>query len=346
MVYNPCLDKREERLWRQKLRVRWWKEGFRNSSFFNVVASGRQRRNHLNSISFKRVKVSDPIQVRNGVVNYFKNHFSNVRWKSPIIRGLTLKQASEIERKALEELFSEEEVWDDVCDCDGIKAPGPDSLNVNFIKANWEVIQEDCMMFIHEFYRNGNIVKDLNKIFVALIPKCSNPESMTDFRPISLVSSLYNILAKMLANRLKVVMNYVIGDYQMAFVKDRKILDSFVIANEIIHSWRNDRVGGILVKLDFEKAYDSVNHSFLDSILENMGFGFKWRQWLRCCISTPSLAVLVNGSSTEEFCLERGLRQGDPLSLFLFNIVVECLSCCFKKALVLNLFKGAYLGPE
>ncbi|KAK2650616.1 hypothetical protein Ddye_018105 [Dipteronia dyeriana] len=92
------------------------------------------------------------------------------------------------------------------------------------------------MLFIREFYRNGNIVKDLNKTFVALIPKCSNPETMSDYRPISLMGSMYKILAKVLANRLKVVMNSVIGDYQMAFVKDRHILDSFVIAKEIIHS--------------------------------------------------------------------------------------------------------------
>ncbi|KAK2650716.1 hypothetical protein Ddye_018205 [Dipteronia dyeriana] len=97
------------------------------------------------------------------------------------------------------------------------------------------------MMFIRDFCKNGNIVKDLNKTFVALIPKCSNPESIKDFRPIRLVGSMYKILAKVLANRYMVVMNSVIGDYQIALVNDRKILDSFVIAKEIIHLGRNDR---------------------------------------------------------------------------------------------------------
>ncbi|KAK3227948.1 hypothetical protein Dsin_007810 [Dipteronia sinensis] len=190
-----------------------------------------------------------------------------------IIRGLDLKQVSESERNVLEEVFSVEEIWAAVCDCDGNKAPGPDDLNLNFIKANWEVIQEDFMKFIHEFHGNASIVKDLNNTFVSLIPKCSNSASMKDFRPINLVGSMYKILAKVLANCLKIVLNSVIGEYQMAFVKDRQILDSFVIAEEIIHSWRNDKTRGLLVKLDFEKAYDSVDHSFLDSIMEQMGFG-------------------------------------------------------------------------
>ncbi|KAK3219223.1 hypothetical protein Dsin_013193 [Dipteronia sinensis] len=216
--------------------VKWLKEGDKNSKFFHSVANGRSRRNHIGEISFGGVKVSNPVQVRNGVVNFFKDQFSNVGWRRPKILGLEIKLILEVERKVLDEGFSEEEVWGAVSGCDGNKAPGPDDLNLNFIKANWKVIQGDFMKFIHEFHKDGSIVKDLNKTFVALIPKCSHPETMKDFRPISLVGSMYKLLAKVLANRLKVVMNSVIEEYQMAFVKDRQILDSFVVAEEIIHS--------------------------------------------------------------------------------------------------------------
>ncbi|KAK3189918.1 hypothetical protein Dsin_029479 [Dipteronia sinensis] len=91
---------------------------------------------------------------------------------------------------------------------------------------------------------------------------------MGDFRPISLVGAMYKVLAKVLANRMRNVMQSVIGDYQIAFIKNRQILDSFVIAEEVIHKWKTEKDGGLLVKLDFEKAYDSVDHTFVDNMLE------------------------------------------------------------------------------
>ncbi|KAK2640912.1 hypothetical protein Ddye_022675, partial [Dipteronia dyeriana] len=134
------------------------------------------------------------------------------------------------------------------------------------------MIQEDFINFIQEFNIDGSIARELNETFIALIPKCVDPEMMRDFRPISLVRSMHKVLAKVLANRLKRVINSVISDSQMTFVKHRQIIDSFVIKKEIIHSWKKDNEEGLLVKLNFEKVYDSVNHSYLDSIMECMGF--------------------------------------------------------------------------
>ncbi|KAK2656145.1 hypothetical protein Ddye_009197 [Dipteronia dyeriana] len=156
------------------------------------------------------------------------------------VEGWGLKDS---EREVLEVGFSEEEVWAAVCSYDGNKALGLDGLNLEFVKANWNDIQVDFMNFIYEFHRNRESVKDLNKTFVALIPKSTHPESMKDFRPISLVSSMYKILAKVLANHLKLVMGSLISESQSAFVKGRQILDSFVVVEEIIHSWRQDKVG-------------------------------------------------------------------------------------------------------
>ena len=200
------------------------------------------------------------------------------------------------------------------------------------------------MEFIQEFYVNGVIVKDLNKTFVAFIPKCAHLETMRDFRPISLVGSLYNVLAKVLANRLKLVMNSVIGPTQMAFVKGHQIMDSFVIAEEVIHQWKKKGKWGVLVKLDFEKAYDCVDHDFLIEVMDKMGFGLRWQEWIRWCIASPSFSVLVNGSPTYQFPIERGIRQGDQLSPFLFNLVVEILSAMLCKAKSLGMINGVGFG--
>ncbi|KAK3198720.1 hypothetical protein Dsin_022135 [Dipteronia sinensis] len=115
---------------------------------------------------------------------------------------------------------------------------------------------------------------------------------------------------------------------------------------EIIHHWKKDKNGGLLVKLDFEKAYDSVDHGFLDFMMSEMGFGLKWRQWMGNCITSPSLSVLVNSYPTEQLRLEKDLPQGDPLSLFLFNIAIEGLHRLFERSFELDLMRGVVFGDN
>ncbi|KAK3189696.1 hypothetical protein Dsin_029257 [Dipteronia sinensis] len=112
-------------------------------------------------------------------------------WLRPTNDNLSLKRLSPSERKIFEEEFSSSEVWEALSGCDGNKSPGPNGLNMNFIKANWDVIREDVLKFIHEFCKVGLIVKDINNTFITLIPKIKNLTSIRDFRPISLMGSIY-----------------------------------------------------------------------------------------------------------------------------------------------------------
>ncbi|KAK2663521.1 hypothetical protein Ddye_002095 [Dipteronia dyeriana] len=159
------------------------------------------------SAKTKRAKIS----MRAWLSDNKKDHFKNVKWRRPKIRGPNFRLLSVIESEALEVDFNEENVWATVCNCDGNNSPRPDSLNLNFVKANWGVIKKDFIKFILEFHKNGYIVKDLNKTFLALILKCAHPDPLKEFRPISLVSSMYKILAKVLPNCLKMVMDSVVG---------------------------------------------------------------------------------------------------------------------------------------
>ena len=144
-------------------------------------------------------------------------------------------------------------------------------------------------------------MRSLNSTFLVLIPKYKGVEDLKDFRPISLVESLYKLLTKVLANRLKRVMNKLVSKAQNAFIEGRHILDVSLIVNEIMDSIVKKKDSGVLYKLDIKKAYDHINWSFLLKMLQKMGFGIKWVKWIRWCISTPSFSVLVNGSSTG-FC--------------------------------------------
>ena len=161
-----------------------------------------------------------------------------------------------------------------------------------------------------------------------------------DFWPISLVGGIYKIISKVLANWLHKVAHGLILDSQNAFVKGKQILDSILIASECIDSRLKSGVSGVLCNLDVEKVYDHVSWDFLMYMLQRCGFSEKWRKWIRYCISTVKFSILINDSPSNFFGSSRGLRQGDPLSPLLFDIVMEALSRMLDVAAFAGQFSG------
>ncbi|RVW66488.1 Transposon TX1 uncharacterized 149 kDa protein [Vitis vinifera] len=212
----------------------------------------------------------------------FFHRMANAHSRRNRLSKVKVNGNNEVER--LELPFLEEEVFAALSDLSKDKAPG------------------------------GRFVKSLNAAFLVLVPKKGGAEDLKDFRLISLVGSLYKLLAKVLANRLKKVMVKVILESQNAFVEGRQILDIVLIANEVMDSMLKNNAGSVLCKLHI-KEYDHVNWKFLISVLRKMTFGKKWIKWFK------------------------GLRQGDPLSPYLFVIVMEVFSCLLRRAI-----SGGYLS--
>jgi len=139
---------------------------------------------------------------------------------------------------------------------------------------------------------------------------------------ISLVGCIYKIISKSLSLRLKSVLHKVIDQTQSAFLKGRGLLDSVVVANETIDEVKRKKKKCIVVKVDYEKAYDSIRWDFLFYMMERLGFCIRRINWIKESLKSSTISVLVNGSPTHEFNPTKGLRQGDPLAPFLYNIIV------------------------
>ncbi|GJV16573.1 RNA-directed DNA polymerase, eukaryota, reverse transcriptase zinc-binding domain protein [Tanacetum coccineum] len=169
--------------------------------------------------------------------------------------------------------------------------------------------------------------------------KSSGPDGFT-FGPISLIGSLYKIITKILANRLVSVIGSIVHEVQSAFVVERQIMDGSFILNEIIQWSSRKKKQAIIFKVDFEKAYDSVRWDFLDDVLNKFGFGNKWRGWIQNCLKSSKGSVLINGSPTAEFQFHKGLKQGDPLSPFLFILIMETLHLSFQRVVDTGMFSG------
>ncbi|GJY31196.1 RNA-directed DNA polymerase, eukaryota [Tanacetum coccineum] len=266
-----------------------------------------------------------------GIINKRRNNLA--------IRGITAEAD-------LERIFSKEEIKQAVWDCGLDKSPGPDGFTFGFYRRFWNLIECDVEDAVIHFYKNGFCHKGGNSSFIDLIPKKQGANMVNDFRPISLIGSLYKIITKLLANRLAFVINELVSDCQSAFISKRHILDGPFILNEVIHWCKAKKKNSMIFKVDFEKAFDSVRWDFLEDVMKNFGFGPRWCDWIMSCLKSSKGSVLVNGSPTPEFHFYKGLKQGDPLSPFLFILVMETLHLSFENVVNAGLFKGVLLDDS
>ncbi|RVW50737.1 Transposon TX1 uncharacterized 149 kDa protein [Vitis vinifera] len=306
---------------------RWWRE------FQGIGWEGHK---FMRKLQFRSIKEE--------ILRYFEKLYTSPSGESWRVEGLDWSPISGESAVRLESPFTEEEIFKAIFQMDRDKAPGPDGFTIAVFQDCWEVIKEDLVKVFTEFHRSGIINQSTNASFIVLLPKKSMSRRISDFRPISLITSLYKIIAKVLAGRIRGVLHETIHSTQGAFVQGRQILDAVLIANEIVDEKRRSGEEGVVFKIDFEKAYDHVSWDFLDHVLEMKGFGIRWRKWMRGCLSSVSFAVLVNGNAKGWVKASRGLRQGDPLSPFLFTIVADVLSRMLLKAEERNVLEGFKVG--
>lgn len=224
----------------------------------------------------------------------------------------------------------------------GDKAPGPDGFNLHFFQKCWSIVREDVWNTVNLFFQEASFTKSFNATFISLIPKKREAEKIKDFRPISLLGSVYKIIAKLLVERLKMVIGNLIFDNQIAFIRERHIVDASMVANECVEYMFKNKRQEVLCKLDLEKTYDHVNWAFLTGVIRQMSFGGKWIRWIDYCISTVRFLVLINGSPQGFFKSTRGIRQGVPLSPYLFVLVMKFFSNMLKKAESMGWIRGLH----
>jgi hypothetical protein len=180
------------------------------------------------------VWLESPALIREAVVAYFSNHFASPVWERPTLGGVVFSTLTESDNTALTDPFSLLEIENVVRDCDGDKSPGPDGFNFAFVKAFWELLKAEVRILFDQFHGNATLPKSFLSYFVTLIPKVNSPFVLEDFRPISLLGSMYKLVAKVLTVRLSKVMDSLISSNQSAFIKGRHLVDGVLVVNEVV----------------------------------------------------------------------------------------------------------------
>lgn len=207
--------------------------------------------------------------------------------------------------------FTLEEVKCATFQLGALKSPDPDGFPGLFYHKYWEIVNE-LVFDTSKDFGNGFVgMAALNQTYIALIPKVPNPENTGHFRPISLCNNSYKILSKLLANRLKPILPFLISHNQNAFVPDRLIQDNILLAHESFHYLKHKTEGGnheFGLKLDMNKAYDRVEWDFLEATLLRFGFDDRWVRLVMSCVTTVSFSIVLNGNAGSFFKPRRGLR--------------------------------------
>ncbi|GJX59208.1 putative RNA-directed DNA polymerase, eukaryota, reverse transcriptase zinc-binding domain protein [Tanacetum coccineum] len=228
------------------------------------------------------------------------------------------------------------------------RVPGPDGYTSAFFKKCWAIVGTDVCNAVREFFNNGQLLKEINHTFIALIPKVSTPLKVNDYRPISCCNVLYKCISKILTNRIIDGLKEVVSENQSAFIPGRRISDNILLTQELMHNYhRNRGPPRCAFKVDIQKAYDNVDWNFLENILKYFGFHNMMIKWIMACVTSASFSISTNGDIHGFFNGKRGLRQGDPISPYLFTLVMEVLTLTIKRRVRMSdMFRYHNRGEE
>ena len=320
----------EQMYFSQKLKYKFLEASDKGSKLFHCLMNQRNRRNFIAEIRNENGELSNSIaEVGDIFANYFQHLLGSSKMTVPldenvISRGPRL-QVADVDM--LLAPISDDDIRSVIFSIGNDKAPGPDGYSALFFKKAWSIVGKDVCNSVKDFFNSGRLLKQVNHSVIALIPKKANVSTPADFRPISCCNVIYKVISKLLSARLAHALQSIIGPLQNAFLGGRKMSNNVHLLQELLRLYGRKRASPrCMLKVDFKKAFDSVQWDFIRLLLLKLGFPGNFVHLVMACVETTSYSVSVNGRLFGHFKGGSGIRQGDPLSPYLFIACMEYFS--------------------
>jgi ribonuclease HI len=337
---------KEEAFWQEKARLTWHLEGDRNTKFFHRLTKIKHSTKQILSLQDGETVITDQNLISEHIISFYKNLFcTNSFLQDSLLAEEVIPTLVTEDINALMTLLpSHSEIKSAVFALNKDGAPGPDGFGAFFFQHYWEIVKDEVIAAVLEFFSTSWILPGYNSNIMVLLPKFPEAASIDQYRPIAMANFKFKIISKIIADRLASIMPDLISVEQKGFIHGRDIKDCLCTASEAANLLHNKSFGGnVALKIDITKAFDSLEWSFLLKVLKLFGFNDVFCNWIQVILQSAFLSVSINGKSHGYFNCSRGVRQGDPLSPLLFCLAEDVLSRSISRLVdhgKLNLIKG------
>jgi hypothetical protein len=327
---NDLVDVNKEKLAGVMFRSKceWAEYGEKNTSYFLNLEKYNYENKHITVLDINGKVVTNEKEIMQGIKEYYENLYSGNSINQAKLDKILEKapKLTENQRELTKGLITYKECLNALKSLSNGKTPGQDGLTTDFYKIFWNDINNLVLDSINHSFIKNEMSQDQRSGIITLSPKINKlRQFLRNWRPITLLTVDYKLLAKSLAMRLSTILPDFIDESQFGYVKDRYIGENIRCVIDLDSYFKQESKEIYALQIDFEKAFDSINWEFMFRSLEIMNFDNEFIKWVKVLYKNMTSCVMNNGHKTEAFNLYRGVHQGCPLSALLFIILVQVL---------------------
>ena len=319
-----------------RARARWHEHGEKSTKYFLNLEKRNHIKKHMRKLNINGSITTDPFNILNEQRRFYQELYTSRNKDNEAIesflKDLLIPKLSEDQKMSCEGKITSEECAL-LLECfQNNKTPGNDGIPIEFYKKFWPLISEPFIQCINECFEKCEMSCSQKQAVITLIEKKGKDRSFLDnWRPISLVNVDAKIMSKAIATRIKNVLPNIIHHNQTGFIEDRYIGETVRSVFDIMDFTAKQDIPGLLIFIDFQKAFDSLERNCLQRCLESFNFGPNFIHWVTTFYKNIQSCVINNGITSNYFTIERKVRQGDPLSPYLFVVAVETLAIAIRQ---------------